>query len=249
MYIFGSGNAIATPYGAAAAANPSPMQLGVLQETSIDISTGQKELMGKLQFALAIARTAGKVDLKFKFANGYAKLWNDLFFGATVAAGSEIGVIDSVQTLSSHSVTVAPPSSGVFARNLGVRSPNTGEQMTVAVSPVSDISYSVSSATYTFASGQTGSPLISYTYTLSSKGFSSNVINQPMGSQPVFDMTVVNAQYANLDGSINVLLRFPAVISSKLSFPMKNEDWLIQEFDCGAFSDVSGNIMYINADE
>jgi hypothetical protein len=251
MYQFGSGNAVATPYGAAAAANPSPMQLGVLQETNINIAVSQKELMGKNQFPVAIARTTGKVDIKFKFANNYAKLWNDLFFGAAVSAGSELGVFDALLTAASSTITVAPPNSGTFARDLGVRNATTGAQMMlVASAPVAGKSYTRSGAVYTFAAGDAASQFyISYTYTSSSIGFKSNVTNAPMGAQPVFDLTVFNAQYANLNGSTNVLLRFPACVAAKLGLPYKNEDWLITEFDCSAFQDTSGNIMYINADE
>lgn len=248
MYIFGSGDAFATPYGASAAGNPSPLQLGVLQETSIDFGTSQKELYGKNQFPLAIARTAGKVDLKFKFANVYAKFWNDLFFSSTVVAGSEIGVVQEHHAAGT-TVTITPPSSGVYARNMGVTDATTGKQMTqVSASPAAGVSYTIAGAVYTFNASQ-GATLISYTYTLSTQGFSSQVINKPMGAQPVFDMTVMNSQYVNLDNSVNVLLRFPSVIAGKMSIPMKNEDWMINEFDCGAFADTSGNIMYINADE
>lgn len=248
MYIFGSGTAFGTPYGASAAGNPSPLQLGVLQETMVDFGTSQKELYGKNQFPLAIARTAGKVDLKFKFANVYVKIWNDLFFSSTVVAGSEIGVVDFAAT-PGPTVTITPPNSGTFSRNLGVVDSVTGKQLTlVTTSPASGVSYSISGAVYTFHASQ-GAVAISYSYTSSSIGFKANVTNKPMGAQPVFDMTIVNAQYVNLDNSVNVLLRFPSVIAAKMSLPMKNEDWLINEFDCGAFSDASGNIMYLNADE
>lgn len=250
MYIFGSGDAFATPYGASAAANPSPLQLGVLQETNVDFGTSQKELYGKNQFPLAIARTAGKVDIKFKFANVYMKLWNDLFFSSAVVTGEEIAVVQHSQVIASHAIVITPPGGGTFSRNLGVIDANTGKQMTlvVASSEVSGISYSFSAGTYTFATGQTGNCLVSYTYTTTT-GFKSNVTNQPMGAQPVFDLTIANAQYVNLDNSVNVLIRFPAVIAGKMSWPMKNEDWMVQEFDCGALADASGNIMYLNADE
>jgi hypothetical protein len=250
MFIFGSGTAFATPTGAAAAGNPSPLQLGVLQETQIDISNNQKDLMGKNQFPVAIARTAGKITIKFKFANQFAKLWNDLFFGATVVSGEEIGVPDSVQAVVTHACTITPPGGGTFARNLGVRNGTTGQQMTlVASSPAAGISYTVSGGTYTFNASETATTMfISYTYTLAT-GFKSNVTNLPMGSQPVLDVTVMNSQYANLDGAVNTLLRFPACIASKYTFPFKNEDFAITEFDCSALQDVNGNVMYINADE
>lgn len=249
MYIFGSGNAFATPFGASAAANPSPMELGILQETNIDFAGSQKELMGKYNFPVAIARTVIKLDIKFKFANQYAKFWNDSFFGGTVAAGSEIGVADFSATPASNAVTITPPNSGVFARNLGVRDGLTGQQMTLVSGTPAVGQYQISGAIYTFHTGLATAVLISYTYTLSTQGFSSTVTNQPMGTQPTLDVTVMNSQYANLDGSINCLFRFPACIASKNSLPMKNEDWTISEFDCAAFATAANQVMYINFDE
>ncbi len=165
MYIFGSGNAVATPYGANAPGSPSPMQLGVLQETSVEFATSQKELYGKQQFPLAVARTAGKVNLTFKFANVYAKLWNDLFFGATVVAGQELGIADESHAAGA-SVTIAPPGSGTISRNMGVRSAATGKQMTLVTTAPALGSYEYAAGVYTFNASE-GATLISYTYTLS----------------------------------------------------------------------------------
>lgn len=250
MYIFGSGTAFATPFGASSAGNPSPLQLGTLQESQIDISNSQKELMGKNQFPVAIARTAGKIDVKFKFANFYGKIVNDLFFGGTVVAGEEIGVPDFLGTVASHAVTITPPGGGTYARNLGVRDGTSGKQMQVvaAASEVAGISYSISGAVYTFATGQSVTVFISYTYTVAT-GVKATVTNLPMGTQPALDVTVMNSQYVSADGSQNCLFRFPNCISSKFGFPFKNEDFTITEFDCHALQDASGNVMFINFDE
>src|SRR5579864_7932564 len=105
-YVFGSGTLIATPFGPNAAGNPSPLQLATMQEVSVDISASQKELYGKLQFPVAIARTAGKVNCKAKFANVYAKVLNDLFFGNTITAGQNLTIIDEVQTVVAGAASV-----------------------------------------------------------------------------------------------------------------------------------------------
>lgn len=251
MYFFGSGDAIATPYGSAAAPNPTPIKLGVLQECSADIGFGSKPLMGKGQFPVAVARTAGKISLKFKFANTYAKLWNDLLFGSTLSAGSEVGVVDSVQTVTSHAATITPPGGGTFARMMTVRKGSNGQAMTlVGATPVAGVSYTVAGPVITFAAGETEtSVFVTYTYTKTT-GYKSTVTNQPMGAQPVFDLTIMNTQWTDpVTGSASGLVRFPNVISNKLTFPFKNEDWMIHEFDCDGFADATGNVIYINADE
>lgn len=248
MYIFGSGDAYFTPI-TNAAPNPTPMQLFALQECSVDFATTSKGMMGKQQFPLAVARTEGKVNIKVKFGNSYIKLWNDVFFGATVATGEEIGVPRELHGAAA-SVTITPASSGVFAKDLGVQDATSGKQMTlVTSSPVAGVSYEVNTTTgvYTFHASQ-GAMLISYTYTVTT-GFKSNVTNQPMGKMPVGQFVISNTQYQNLDGSQNVLVVLPAVIGVKMNLPNKYNDWDYTEMDMEAFADNSGNIMYLSGDE
>lgn len=251
MFFFGSGDAVATPFGNSAAPNPTPMKLGTLQETGVDFSFGQKELMGKNSFPVAIARAGGKANLKFKFAGAYAKLWNDLLFGSTITTGSECGIADQVVAVITHASTPTPPGGGTFSRNLGVRNGTTGLPMTlVATAPAAGVSYTFAAGVYTFNASEAATTMfISYTYTKTT-GFKSSVANPVMGNQPAFDLTVFNTQYVDpFNGSSSGLLRFPTVITTKLGMPFKNEDWMIHEFDCSGFQDVSGNVLYFNADE
>lgn len=249
MYIFGSGTAIAKPYGAHAAGNPTPMQLGDLQETSIDIQTGQKELMGKNQYPLAIARTGGKVSIKIKLPNHNAKLWNDIFFGGTVAGGQQIGIIDESHAASA-SITIDPPGPGVFVSDCGVRNGVTGVQLDKVASSPTLGQYSVNESTgvYTFnASDTSDAKLISYTYSVTG-GKRVGIDNLPMGHMPIIDLKIINAQFSNTDGSVNCFIHFPAVIAAKMSLPFKNEDFLVNDIELGAFADAAGKVMYINTD-
>ena len=251
MYILGSGDAFVTPYSGSTAVNPSPLQLFALQETTIDISAGSKNMMGKQQFPLAVARTEGKITAKLKFGAEYLKVWNDAFFGSagTQIAGSEIGVARSLQTLTSHAVTITPPASGVYARDMGCVCVATGKLMyQVPLTPVAGVSYTRTGAAYTFASGEATTVLISYTYTATT-GTSTTVANAPMGQQPVLNLTVMNSQYVNLDGSTNVLFQLPACIATKMGNPMKYNDFVYAELDLECFADSLGNVLYISADE
>jgi hypothetical protein len=242
FYVFGSGTAIAKPFGALAAGNPTPLQLATLQEVSVDISASQKELMGKQQFPVAIARTAGKVNIKIKWASFYAKALNDLFFGSTVSTGQRIGVIDEAHTAAA-SVTITPPSSGTFVEDQGVVDAS-ANQMTKAASNPPVGSYSVNEGTgaYTFNASQTGTLLISYVYSITG-GAAVSVANKPMGSMPIFEMWLHNSQYGN-----NISWRFPNCILSKIALNFKNEDWGVPDVEGGAFSDASGNIFYQYSD-
>lgn len=250
MYLFGSGELYLKPFGPNAAGNPTPQKLGTMQEVSVEISASQKELYGKNQFPVAIARTAGKINMKAKFANINAKTCNDLFFGNTVAVGSKRGMIDEAHTAGA-SVTIAPPSSGVFAEDFGVVDATTGKQMTKVVSgAAAGVSYQVNEGTgvYTFNASQ-GATLISYSFTVSTLGASSNVTNKPMGSMPIFEANLVNNQFQSANNSVNSYLQFPNCIAAKFSMPFKNEDFTVVEFDFSAFSDAAGNIFYLNLDE
>lgn len=247
MYIFGSGDAFFTPL-TNTAPQPTPMQLYALQECSVDFAFGSKPMMGKQQFPLALARTEGKVSIKAKFGNAYLKVWNDVFFGATVAAGQEIGIPREAHN-GAASITITPPGGGTFVRDLGVQNATTGKQLTLITTAPAVGQYEVNAGTgvYTFNASE-GNVFISYTYT-STTGFKSAVTNQAMGSMPVGQFIIMNAQYQNLDGSINCLVRLPAVIGVKITLPNKFNDWQYTEIDLEAFADASNNIMYLNADE
>ena len=75
--VFGAGVLFGTPttdaYGNALS-NPTPIQFGVAQEASVDISFDTKQLYGQNQFPVAIGRGKGKASGKFnlgvKNANG-----------------------------------------------------------------------------------------------------------------------------------------------------------------------------------
>ncbi|HLI84789.1 MAG TPA: hypothetical protein VKV17_12780 [Bryobacteraceae bacterium] len=251
-YVFGSGTIVATPFGPNAAGNPTPLQLGTMQECSVEFSASQKELYGKLQFPVAIARTAGKLNMKAKFATIYAKVLNDLFFGATVGTGGQqIAQINEAHAIAA-TITITPPNSGTFVKDQGVIRSDTGINM--PLSPTSNPAagfYYQTNGTYSFnASDVTAGFGVQISYIWSGNnlngtaGSNSNVTNKPMGSQPTFEAWLTNSQFG-----MNVALRFPYCISSKLTLSMKNEDFTIPEFDFSAFSDPSGNLFYEYLDE
>jgi hypothetical protein len=243
MYVFGSGTLVFTPFGPNAAGNPTPTEFGTLQEVTIDISSSEKELYGKNQFPVAIARAAGKIAMKAKFATIYAKAMNDMFYGDSVQPGQKIGVIDERQPVTTNTATVTH--STAFVEDLGVRDYTTGLHYVKVPSAPTAGQYSVAAGVYTFAATDTGDKYISYTYLPApAQGYTVTITNRPMGSMPTFSVVLTNNQYGP-----HFMIKFFNCISSKLTQNMKNEDFLIPEVDFAAFADSSNRLFEYDMDE
>jgi hypothetical protein len=63
-----------------------------------------------------------------------------------------------------------------------------------------------------------------------------------MGSNVIFSMTLVN-QFAGVGGRKSLFMSFPAVQASKLSMPLKLDDFTLTSLDMGAQDDGSGNVF------
>ena len=244
MFQFGSGTLWGYPVGGNLAANPTPMKFGTLQDVSLDISGDVKQLYGQKQFPEAVARGKCKITGKSKFAAINGKMLNDLFFGQTMPAGMKQVSLDESHAIPAtpFQVTIAPPNSGVFVQDWGVRYASTGLPFTrVASAPVLG-QYSVTAGgVYTFASADNVAgavALISYTYSLAAVGSQLNITNQLMGFAPTFQI-LLNEQYAGKQA--NLLLY--SCVAEKLAWATKNEDFLVPEFDFEAFSNAAGQVM------
>lgn len=251
QFAFGAGvlvgTALTDAFGAALA-NPTPIQFGILQEASVDLSFDIKELFGQYQFPVAIGRGKGKITGKAKFAQLNGLTVNTLFFGQTLASGELGEVIATTGTAiptTPFTITVTPPNSGTFANDLGVLDPN-GLPMTRVASGPTTGQYSLSGATYTFASADVGKLVrISYQYTATSttkkKLTISNVL---MGQAPTFRADLLipfNGQ--------QFVLTLPQCTGSKLTFGTKLDDFMVPEFDWSSFADSAGNVAYLGLSE
>src|SRR5437763_16286339 len=91
-----------------------PRQFGVLQDIQIDFDWSDKELYGQLQYPVAIARGQGKIVGKAKFAQILGLLYQDIFFGVTLATGqfavSQLQAT-TVPATTHYTVTLAHPQS------------------------------------------------------------------------------------------------------------------------------------------
>ena len=87
QFAFGSGVFWATPLvdaNGATVTNPTPLQLGVLQDFSFDISYDTKELYGQSQFPVAVGRGKAKMTLKAKVAQISGLLLGSIAFGQPI---------------------------------------------------------------------------------------------------------------------------------------------------------------------
>jgi hypothetical protein len=245
QYVFGSGVLWGTPLSDAngnAISNPSPIQFGVLQDCSVDMSFDNKMLYGQNQFPVAVGRGKGKVACKSKTAQISGALFNSLFFGQTITNGIVSDVYDTTGALipaTPFAITPTVPSSGTWSYDLGVRNAS-GVPMTRVASGPATGQYSVAAGVYTFAAADTGLRVyINYQYTATSTTANkSTITNLPMGYAPTFKADL----YLPYQGK-SMILTLNSCIASKLGMATKQDDFMIPEFDFEAFADSSGNIL------
>jgi hypothetical protein len=249
--VFGAGSLIGTAttdaYGATLA-NPTPVQFGVLQNVSLDMSFDTKELYGQNQFPIAVGRGKGKISGKASFAQINGMLLNSLFFGQSMVAGTISDVINPpAAAIPATPFTITPtiPGSGTWANDLGVTDAS-GLPYTRVVSGPTTGQYSVAAGVYTFASTDTGkSVIISFQYTATSTTSRKlTVVNIPMGYAPTFRIDFFVAQNGK-----PLVVSANACLSTKLSMATKLDDFMLPDFEFTVFADPAGNVLTIGTGE
>ncbi len=242
---FGSGNMFGIPTGS----NPTPGIFGVLQSVEIDIGYTLKELYGQNQSPVAVARAAQKITGKASMANINARAYNTLFVGGTLGAGTggkltavnEAGTIPAV----SGPYTVTVTNSATFLSDLGVVFAATGVQLTRVASGPTTGQYSVAAGVYTFAAADTLlGVLINYNYSTATGASMITIGNPAMGSGPTFQVNLTNTFNSKV-----INLQLNSCVSNKLSFPWKNQDFMISDFEFEAYADVSNVVGYLTTTE
>lgn len=250
-FYFGAGKLIAVPqYDANGTliTNPTPVLLGAMQDVSLDISVDMKTLYGAQRFPLMTGQGKGKIELKAKYADVSGQVIGSLFYGKTSSAGIKGIVTDfaaSVPGSSTYTITVAPPSSGTYVKDLGVYSATTGVQFTrVASSPTAG-QYAVNESTgvYTFASADASAAvLLNYEYSATSTTAQTfNITNDLMGFTPSF---AIYLREQTPDGK-TMTIKLNRASSGKLALPFKSDDFAVSDFEASAFADSAGNVGWI----
>ena len=248
--VFGAGIMWGTPTSDAygnAIANPTPVQFGIAQEISVDISFDTKMLYGQNQFPVAVGRGKGKVSGKIKFAQLNGLTLNNVVFGQTLASGITSDVYDTTGAAiptTPFQITPTVPNSGTWSADLGVRNA-AGIQFTRVASGPTTGQYSVAAGVYTFATADVGTIVyISYQYTATSTtAKKSTVLNVPMGYAPSFRCDI----YMPYSGK-SLILTLPNCIASKLSMATKLDDFMVPEIDFEAFDSGTGIGTYATSE-
>jgi hypothetical protein len=256
---FGTGALIATPlYDASGTAItvPSPVQFGILQDITVDDSADIKELYGDKQYPVDIGRGKAKLMLKAKAAMINAELFNSVYYGQGIVAGSDNAIIDTVgsaiptgagSTAVNVNAVATGGASAIFAADLGVQFPDGTPYTRVASSPTGGqyalvTGVNSSGATYQFSDIDVGKTVfINYQYSnAAGTGKVLTIKNIPMGSVPVFSCQLMS----NKRNGQTMWRKFYACTATKLTMDFKNDDFVIPDFEAGCFADpATGNVQ------
>lgn len=247
QFVFGPGNIYAIPlttYDGTAITTPTPIQIGTMQEGSVDFSWDLKELYGQRQFPVAAGRGKGKIAGKATFAQFNAAAVNSLVFGQTLSSALCAVYNDVTGTAvptTPFTITPTVPLSGAWLNDLGVVS--SGVPLTRVASGPTTGQYSVSAGVYTFAAADTGNTVyINYAYTAVAATAGDMTISNPfMGYAPTFSVSF-SVNYNGKNGTIIL----NSCTSSKFSVATKLDDFAIPEFDFSGYADANQKIGRIS---
>ena len=227
-------------------ANAPAVNVGFVQEFSIDTTATNKELYGQKKFPLIVAQGTIKATGKFKAAVLSGLAWNNVMFGQSFASGGFAWNIDEAQAVPATPFTVTVTDAATFDFDLGVKYAATLLPLQrVAAGAEAAGKYSVTitgvnKGKYVFAAADTlAAMLITYTKTTVA-GQSLVVSNTMIGSTPTFQLDY----YTNLNQPTSkpFIVRVFACVGNKLSLATKLEDFINPEFEFGLFADATDRV-------
>jgi hypothetical protein len=226
----------------------TPINIGDVQEFSIESAGTTKQLYGQYQLPLVAARGTIKMTGKFKGALVSGIALNSLFWGGSYSTTSGVinWNIDSTFTLSTTSSgPLQIGSSLTFDADLGVRYSTTNLPLQ-RVSTGLEVAgkYSVTAANagqYNFAAADEGANLkITYSNT-GGTGASYLMTNALIGTTPTFQLDYYTS--LNQPGSKPFVVRLYECITDKEMLAFKLEDFMIPEWDFSLFANAAGQIF------
>jgi len=239
MFVFGSGALIGTPSGG------SPINFGLVQEVSLDISVTTKTLFGQYQYPVAVGAGTRKLTGKAKLARISGKALGSLFFGAAPSAGETVTQFaESASVPASTPYTYQTTNHTTWVADMGVVYAATGLPLTQVASGPTQGQYSVASGIYTFAAADASAAvLVSYQYTVAASGQTLTVSNSLIGPTISFSANLF-ASDPTTNKQFSVFLY--SCVASKLSFGTKLEDFTIPELDFDCFANAAGQVLQLN---
>ena len=238
-YVFGSGQMFLTPVGGGA-----PTRFGTLQDVSVEFDGDVKELFGQYGFPVAVGRGKQKVMVKAGNADLDLALYNATYFGdSAVATGGYSQALNEMQTVPAMSTyTITVTNAAHFYLDLGVVDA-AGNTYTQVASGPTGFQYSVNTTTgvYTFPSTAASVVVyINYLYTVTT-GHTLTMTNQLIGTQPHFALLLSETYNGNW-----FIMKLNSVICSKLTMPLKLDDFSIQDIEMSPQVDATNTLGWIS---
>ncbi len=234
--VFGSGVLVATPAGG------SPINLGILQDVSIDESIQMKRLYGAHNFPVAVAAGQRSLTGKAKFARLSPQAVGLLMYGVAPAVGTQyLQYGEAVPTNAAS--PYASANAATWSEDLGVIYAASGlplKMITGAGAPAAG-EYKVAAGNYTFNADDVAAGLLAnYAYAVAASGRTVTVNQSLMGP-----MTYFSVRLFQTDPQTGLFygVKLFNCAGSKLTHATKVGDWTIPEFDFEAFANGAGQVL------
>jgi hypothetical protein len=230
-------------------ANSTPINIGFVNEFSIDISFDTKQLFGQNQFPLLAARGTAKCSGKMKAATLSGQALNTVLLGQTWTVGTQYDTYSTPSTAipaTPFQITPTIPSSSTFYADLGVVNAATLEPLTLVASGPITGQYSVAAGVYTFSTADHTAGIsviisVAYSFTTGATGQSMTIANTLIGTTPTFQLFYKTSLYG-----ATYFVQLFAAIGSKTAFGHKLTDFMMPEYDFEFFANASQNIGLIS---
>ncbi|MFI4922968.1 MAG: hypothetical protein ACHP6J_04565 [Burkholderiales bacterium] len=226
----------------------SPVWFATLQDVDITIDATIKELRGQFQFPDDTAISDKKVTWKAGFGRFSVDVWNNIYFGDTITAGSNSGgsgagggvpMVQETVTLNATTYTVTK--SANFTQDMGVIFASNFELFKKVSGVPTTGQYNVTAGVYGFAVADNNKPvLVSYRYGIAT-GKVLVVQNHVQGWGPQFEM-VLSQPYQELTAGIPNYLDLYACKCGKLAAPLKRVDYTMSDLEGQSFANSAGFI-------
>lgn len=241
---YGIGSVTAIPSGT----NPTPVDIAVVRNVSVEFKATTKPLMGNKLFAIDSATSNVSITGKIGSADFYAAMVG-LVVPNTTTTASSVGV--PRKKMATHSAvipgtpfTVTVTNSATWVTDLGVVNLTTGKTMTRKATVTAANEYSVAAGVYTFFSAE-GTVAIRYLYTDATTGYVLTANNTEVGASAGYSLFLADPA----GGTKENVIEFPSVRFSNFSLSAKSDDWSESGLDFEVFADSSGIPFYTYGNE
>jgi hypothetical protein len=242
---FGAGFLYAMPAGGNQPTNPTPVQIGVIQNVKLTFSGDIKKLRGQYQYPVDTAVGNREIKGSFESAQFGLSNWNNIMFGesGTTAGGLVL------QNAEAHSVPATGPftvtvnnntTPTIWSQDAGVLDATTGQPLQAVGTGPATGQYSVSAGVYTFAAADEGRALLINYYYTTTAGSSLQILNHPMGWGPIVSMDLT-MPYQGFDKNIYLY----NVRIGKIDLSTKQDDYTMGSSDWEAFANPAQQVARI----